>query len=229
MKVQNFILSVVLLVAGFVISGVAQSAPAIKQKCPTTSLYASIQITSVGDEISTPCASKTIYLSGDSQIGYTTANATALTKQFGLGVLPSSTVGVATIGDCITTPTTCIKLTQSTDTIQLGNATTATGVTVLDITGVKTVNLDRTITPALTVGAQTINKQAGTVNFAAGAAAVVVTNSTAGANSITTAIIRTTDATCVSVKSVVPASGSFTINLNTTCTAETSVGFVVWN
>lgn len=92
------------------------------------------------------------------------------------------------------------------------------------------LKLQRTITAGGTVGAQTINKLAGTVNFAAGANTLVVTNATVTATSIIMAMARTNDATC-SVKNVVPAGGggSFTINTTAACTAETSVGFVVTN
>lgn len=89
--------------------------------------------------------------------------------------------------------------------------------------------LSRTITAGGTTGAQTINKMAGTVNFAAAATSIVVTNSTVTATSIVFPVIRTADTTCTFVKSVVPAAGSFTITLNAGCAAETSIGFFVTN
>lgn len=89
--------------------------------------------------------------------------------------------------------------------------------------------LDRTITPAGTTGNRTINKMAGTVNFAAGASAITVTNSTVSVNSFIFTNVRTADATCTFVKSAVPGSGSFVITLNAGCTAETSVAFLVTN
>lgn len=88
--------------------------------------------------------------------------------------------------------------------------------------------LNRTITAGGTTGAQTINKPSGTVNFAAGATSLVVTNSLVTTSSIVFATIRTNDATAV-IKNVVPASGSFTITLEAATTAETSVGFFVTN
>lgn len=103
--------------------------------------------------------------------------------------------------------------------VSLGGGQTGTGV-----------KLDRTITAAGTTGAQTINKMAGTVNFAgSGLANIVVTNSLVTTSSIVFTTIRTADTTCTSVKSVVPAAGSFTITLNAGCIAETSVGFWVTN
>jgi len=85
-----------------------------------------------------------------------------------------------------------------------------------------------TVTAAGTTGAQTINKVSGTVNFAAGASSLVVTNSLVSANSIVIAVVRTNDTTAL-IKNVVPGSGSFTINLNANATTETSVGFFVIN
>lgn len=92
-----------------------------------------------------------------------------------------------------------------------------------------TIGLDRTITAAGTTGARTINKMAGTVNFAAAATSIVVTNNQVNTSSLIFTTIRTADATCTFVKSTVAASGSFTITLNAGCTAETSVGFWVTN
>lgn len=87
---------------------------------------------------------------------------------------------------------------------------------------------DQTITAGGTTGNQTINKAAGTVNIAAAETTVTVTNSLVTTSSTIYVSMRTDDATC-SVKSVVPGSGSFVINLNAACTAETSFGFLVIN
>lgn len=88
--------------------------------------------------------------------------------------------------------------------------------------------LDRTITAGGTTGAQTINKIAGTVNLAAAATSLVVTNSLVTTSSIVHCVVRTNDTTAI-LKNVVCASGSFTILLNAAATAETSVGFIVLN
>lgn len=87
---------------------------------------------------------------------------------------------------------------------------------------------DKTITAGGTTGNQTINKVAGTVNFAAAATAITVTNSLITANSIVICTVRTNDATAT-IKNVVPGSGSFVITLTAAATAETSVGFLVVN
>lgn len=85
-------------------------------------------------------------------------------------------------------------------------------------------DLDITITAGGTTGNRTINKVGGTVNFAAAATAITVTDSLVDTSTIIFAIARTNDSTC-SVKNVVPAAGSFVINMTAACNAETSVGF----
>ena len=85
-----------------------------------------------------------------------------------------------------------------------------------------------TNTAAGTTGNQTINKASGTVNIAPGGTTVTVTNSLVSANSIVIATLRTNDATAY-VKNVVPAAGSFTINLGAAATGEVNIGFVVFN
>lgn len=90
------------------------------------------------------------------------------------------------------------------------------------------ITMPTTVTPALTTGNQVINEPTGTVNFAAAATAITVTNSLVSATSIVLAVVRTNDSTAI-IKNVVPGAGSFIITLNAAATAETSVGFVVFN
>lgn len=87
---------------------------------------------------------------------------------------------------------------------------------------------DKTVTTGGTTGDQTINKISGTVNFAATATTLTVTNSFVTTSSLVFCTIRTNDATAI-IKNVVPGSGSFVITLNAAATAETSVGFFVVN
>lgn len=86
----------------------------------------------------------------------------------------------------------------------------------------------KTITPAGTTGARTINKIAGSVNFAAAATSLVVTNSKVDSNSIILCTVATNDTTMKSV-SAVSGSGSFTLYANAAPTAETKVNFFVIN
>lgn len=88
--------------------------------------------------------------------------------------------------------------------------------------------VDKTITPGGTTGAQTINKTAGSVNFAAGAISLVVTNSLVTTSSIILATVATDDAT-MRVMKAVPGAGSFTLISNAAATAETRVNFLVLN
>lgn len=87
--------------------------------------------------------------------------------------------------------------------------------------------VDATMTAGGTTGAQTINKGAGSVNFAAGNTSLVVTNSLVTTSSIILAMVDAGSA--VNVQRVVAAAGSFTIYLNTTAGAEVAVKWVVIN
>ena len=90
------------------------------------------------------------------------------------------------------------------------------------------MQLDKTVTASGTTGAQTINKNAGTVNFAAAATSLVVTNNRVTANSIIIATVATVDTTMKSVVAVAGA-GSFTLTANAAATAETRVNWLVIN
>lgn len=90
------------------------------------------------------------------------------------------------------------------------------------------VTFDATNTAWGTTWNQTINKPSGTVNIAAAGTSVTVTNSLCTTSSIVYAVVRTNDSTAT-IKNVVPWAGSFTINLAAAATAETSIGFVVFN
>lgn len=96
----------------------------------------------------------------------------------------------------------------------------------LQVTG--DVQFGKTITAGGTTGAQTINKTAGSVNFAAAATSLVVTNNLVTTDSVIVATVATNDSTMKSVQ-VVAGSGSFTIYANAAATAETRVNFVVIN
>lgn len=108
-------------------------------------------------------------------------------------------------------------------------AISAAGLAVTGALSLTTnLTLPKTVTAGGTTGAQTINKLTGTVNFAAAAASLVVTNSLVDANSIINCTIGTNDATMKSVQAVAGA-GSFTIYADVAPTAETRVNFRVTN
>lgn len=93
--------------------------------------------------------------------------------------------------------------------------------------GFKGLHLD--YTNSATVGAVTINKPAGSVNIAAGASSVVVTNNLVTAASLVIPFLMQTDATLTFLRACIPAAGSFTINGNANATANCKIGFVVIN
>lgn len=80
-----------------------------------------------------------------------------------------------------------------------------------------------------TPGAATINQPAGTVAIAIGAASVTVTNSLVTASSRVFATLQFVDATLTTIRTVVPANGSFVVTGNANATAATKVAFIVTN
>ena len=91
------------------------------------------------------------------------------------------------------------------------------------------VILSKTVTAGGTTGAQTISKPAGSVNFAAAAASLVVTNTLVTTSSCIVATVGTNDATMFQCQAVA-AAGSFTLFAKPAApTAETRVNFLVIN
>jgi hypothetical protein len=76
-----------------------------------------------------------------------------------------------------------------------------------------------------TVGAVTMDKSAGRINVASGSTSVTVTNNRVSAASHVFASVTTNDATAL-IKSIVPTSGSFTVNL-VAPTAQIELDFFV--
>jgi len=132
-----------------------------------------------------------------------------LAKASADGVTAENVIGYNAIG--IGSNTTCIGASSNTKTQIYGD-----------------IILDKTVTAAGTTGAQTINKTCGSVNFAAGATSLVVTDSRVTTASVIIATVATNDATMKTVL-VVAAAGSFTIYANAAATAETRVNFIVIN
>lgn len=90
------------------------------------------------------------------------------------------------------------------------------------------IKLTQERTAVGTTGDQKIDQIAGSVNFAAAATSLVVTNSFVTENSLIFCVLMTDDATAI-LKNVVPGNGLFTINLDAAPTAETRCGFLVLN
>ena len=122
-----------------------------------------------------------------------------------------------------------VLATTEATTAGAGSLTTAGGIyaakKIVTMTGLV---CDATVTAGGTTGNQTINKPTGTVNIAAAGTTVTVTNALCTTSSIVFAVLRTNDATAT-IKNVVPAAGSFVINLTAAATAEVSIGFMIVN
>ena len=88
--------------------------------------------------------------------------------------------------------------------------------------------IEYTNTAGGTTGNQTINKTSGSVNFAATATTLTVTNSFVTTNSHIFCTVATNDGTAT-LKNAVPGTGSFVITLAAAATAETKVNFLVIN
>lgn len=108
-----------------------------------------------------------------------------------------------------------------------GTPATHTSLFRVDNTGKITINA--TNTASGTTGAQTINRPSGSVNFAASAQTLVVTNSTVTSSSMIFLIIEANDTTATSAFVSAKSAGSFTIKLNAAATNETKVNFLVIN
>lgn len=136
----------------------------------------------------------------------------------------------------VTTPTTAVRMTAqglaaATNDIQRWTAYTGTGTagsTLAAIGGGGDIKNAATITAGGTTGARTIDKGAGSVNFAGAATTLVVTNSLVTASSLVFAVIATNDGTAT-IKNVVAGVGSFTITLTAAASGETKVNFWVLN
>lgn len=102
----------------------------------------------------------------------------------------------------------------------------STQITMDTLTLNTRLSIEGTITAGGTTGAQTINKPSGTVNFAAAAASLVVTNSLCTTSDRVLATVVTNDTTMKSV-SCVTTNGAFTLTANAAATAETAVYWVL--
>lgn len=143
----------------------------------------------------------------------------------------SSTVPTATVLTNSTAVGNDAKVTAS-NQVALGNASVdelRLGNGTLFLASATDFRVSKTRTPAGTTGAQTIHKPVGSVNFAAGASTLVVTNSLVTTDScIFVQIASTWDATLFRI-AVVAGAGIFTLHANAAATAETRVNFWVVN
>jgi trimeric autotransporter adhesin len=166
---------------------------------------------------------KTITIGGN--FATSGAFACTLTVTAGTNVtLPTSGTLYGTAVGSITSAQLADSLTDNT-----GSGAAVFGTSAfLNAPTITALNCDRTIVPAATTGAQTINRMAGRVNFAIAATSLVVTCSICTADSIVLATVATNDATLKTVQAV-PTGGSFTLFANAGATAETAVAWQLTN
>lgn len=165
-------------------------------------------------------------------------------RQALFSALPNSGLAVeGKIGIGTLSPAAAIHAIATSALVRLGYDTSnyctvdvsSSGVTTLTTVGTAPalaiagdLRLDKTITPAGTTGAQTIHKQMGSVNVAAGQSSVVVTNNRVTASSLIFPSVSSNDATLKSV-TWSAANGSFTLTGNAAASAETRINFLVLN
>jgi len=155
--------------------------------------------------VSTITASGTATFNGDIMLGDTNADVLSIAARFNNALIPVGN-GSRDIGS------TGLRFR---DGFFTGN-----------ITATSFTDSGKVITAAGTTGARTINAMSGSVNFAAAATSLVVTNSLVTANSVVFCGCQSNDATMRAVRWTV-AAGSITILANTAPTAETAVVFTV--
>lgn len=149
----------------------------------------------------------------------TLTNATGLPISTGVSGLGS---GIATFLGSPQSSQLRSALTDETGTGLAVFATSPTFSTSIILNANAQILFDKTFTATGTTGAQTINKQTFSVNFAATATSLVVTNSLVSATSGVLCTVNTNDTTLKSVAAV-PAAGSVTLFGNQAATAETRV------
>ncbi len=152
------------------------------------------------------------------------------TQTWGSGTIaiqPFTRFRANTLAGTSGTNTATIAATVQVDPTTVGTNAAITNNFTIYHTGKE--GFDATLTAGGTTGAQTINKPTGSVNFAASAQTLVVTNSLVTTSSLIFLTINTDDATAKSAIISAQSAGSFTIKLNVAATAETKVGFLVIN
>lgn len=165
---------------------------------------------------------------GDSRI---TDDGTNITIDANAGGVSINADGSSSFGDANSNGFAFLDVEPASHNSSFGDSS-GTLITVAGIAG--TINLagnitvNKTVTAAGTTGAQTINATSGSVNFAAAATSLAVTNNLVTALSIITCTVATNDTTLKAVQCVA-GSGIFTIFASAAATAETRVNFLVIN
>jgi hypothetical protein len=220
------------------ISGGVGVAPSYGKIGLTTHVSGVLPVVNGGTNLASYTIGDIIYASGTTALSKLADVATGnALLSGGIGVAPSyGKVGLAThISGTLLVSNGGTGITSLTlNRIPYGNGTGAFGSSAnltydgAIFTAKANIVVNKTITAAGTTGAQTINFTAGSVNFAAAATSLVVTNSLVATTSVIMATVATNDTTMKSVQAVA-AAGSFTLYASAAATAETRVNFLVLN
>ena len=218
MKTRNFLILLVLAVLVLASIADAQRSSRITRPCPNSTTPAKLEIDRAGNIKIVPCLNGKVAIGDVDAIG----NGTALTVNDAMQLTMASQYLSAGLGGESANLYVDTSMREFMFTVN-----TADGL--MNFNNINRFSLQRTVTAAGTTGNQTINKPAGTVNFAAGTSSITVTNSTAAAASLIFCTVQSNDATANACRVTDKAAGSFTIRLNANATAETAVAFWVTN
>lgn len=212
--------------AQFILNGAADTAT-LKAISGIT-INSAAETTTIGDTAGVGSNTKITIADVSDTIDINAASITSTVDSVCAGCVinENSKAGTFTAGDTLnSTNRTIFNIIDATKVFEF-KSTGGTGV--FDIDNILNFLLQRTVTAAGTTGNQTINKPVGTVNFAAAASDITVTNSMALSTSIILCTVQSADATAISCRITTKANGSFHI-LIPAATAETSVAFWVLN
>lgn len=161
--------------------------------------------------------------------GYTGASGT----QYATAVLPTISQGdIAGYNSLLISPRETSFGSGLKNLLDVGKntgTTPATHSSLLRIDNTGKIIITATNSTTGSTGAKTINKPAGSVNFAKAAQTLVVTNSTVSVSSMILLTIEADDTAAKSAFISSKSAGSFTIKLNAPAAAETKVNFLVLN
>lgn len=214
---KAYLLTIAILAAAAVsASGQFSRTNRIFRPCASTTTPASVAISSVGAITLTPCATQPITL-GTSSEGIISVGQFNNYIDFPDGDIFQIGGIVGGLGAALWVDRVNNKISFSSTSMDWS------------VHGPSSWNLRRTITTAGTTGNQTINLINGTVNFAAAATTITVTNSTVSATSQIIVTPQRLDGTCRTFVVDAKGAGTFNIVATAACTAETSVAFWVTN
>lgn len=135
---------------------------------------------------------------------------------FQVGSVGAQVLGINAQANTMTISNTSLSFNGDITTVNAGSAWSMNSPITFDF-------LDGSATP----GSATSNHITGTNALAVASASITITNSFATATSTILGIPQTSDAVCM-LKSIIPAAGSFTINMSGACSATTKVTWAVF-